>query len=492
MSARIGIAVAVIGTLLLGGPAAAAGATGVVRTDMSATSGIEASAFAASAIGASEAPIVATAASGTFEAERALILQQTNALRAAHGLPPLRRSIALDEIAQDWSAQQARAGSMSHRPDFTAMYPAGWNRASENVAAGYAPGSVVDAWAASPGHRANMLSSATDIGIGVAVSSSGRYFYTQNFARYTSPPPTPPGAVSRIAGDDRFATSARISARSFPAGASTVYVASGADFPDALSAAALAGAAAGPLLLVQPSGVPAPILTELRRLGPDRIVVAGGSGVVSDAVLTTLRTITPNVERVFGPDRFATSRALALDAYATRGAPVVYLATGAGFADALAAGPAAAAAKAPVLLVAGSRSTIDETTLATLRVLSATRIVVIGGTGVVSAGLAASLDDEGFAVTRLAGADRYATAALVAEASFPNATASFLATGSGFADALSGGAAAGALGAPLLTMRQSCVPVDAHDALRVQDPDTLTLLGGFGSLLPAVAGFYRC
>lgn len=432
------------------------------------------------------------ASSGTFEAERALILQQTNALRANNGLPPLRLNPALSEIAQDWSVQQARVSTMSHRPSFTAMYPAGWSRAGENVAAGYSPNSVVNAWANSPGHRANMLSTATDIGIGVTTNASGRFYYTQNFARYSSAPPTPPGAVSRIAGSDRYATSALISSRSFPGGAHTVYIASGADFPDALSAASLAGAANGPLLLVQRTGVPAAVMTELRRLKPDRIVVAGGPGVVSDAVHTTLRTVAPTVDRRFGADRYATSRALALDAYRTRGASVVYLATGSEFADALAAGPAAASVDAPVVLVPGSGSEIDDATLALLRTLGTTRVVIVGGTGAVSGGLESSLRTAGFSLTRYAGADRYATASLIAAAHFSNSAGSYLATGTGFADALSGGAAAGALGAPLFTMRPGCVPVAAHSALTAQDPDTMMLLGGFGALLPTVAGFYRC
>ena len=155
-------------------------------------------------------------ATSDFASERALILQQTNQLRAQNGLPPLRLNNALNDIAQDWSMQQARALTMSHRPNFTAMYPAGWSRASENVAAGYSPSNVVAAWAGSPGHRANLLSSNTDIGIGVAMHPSGRIYYTQNFGRYSSAPPTPPGTVSRIAGSDRYSTSALISTRAFP------------------------------------------------------------------------------------------------------------------------------------------------------------------------------------------------------------------------------------------------------------------------------------
>ena len=79
---------------------------------------------------------------GVYESERALILQQTNDLRATRGLPPLRLNAALNDIAQDWSVQQARSSRMSHRPGFHLLYPSGWSRAAENVAAGYSPSAV--------------------------------------------------------------------------------------------------------------------------------------------------------------------------------------------------------------------------------------------------------------------------------------------------------------------------------------------------------------
>lgn len=485
------VATAVVVALLLIAPSTAAAAQQISepapgieapvehRVDISASSGVDAT-----------ASLLPTA--GVFADERALILQQTNALRAANNLPPLRLNAALNDIAQDWSVQQASVSTMSHRPSFHLLYPAGWSRAAENVAAGFAASAVVNAWANSAGHRANLLSNNTDIGIGVAANANGRLYFTQNFGRYSSTPPTPPGDVNRISGSDRFSTSAQISARTFPSGASTVYIASGFDFPDALSAAALAGAADGPLLLVQPGSIPTVIMSELQRLNPSRIVVAGGSGVVSEAVVASLRTVTTNVQRVSGTTRYATSRNLALDAYGSTGAPVVYIATGTGFADALAAGPAAASVKAPVILVYGSASSADSETLAVLTAFSTQRVVIVGGEGAVSAGIEQSLITAGLEVSRFSGNDRYATASLIASHHFPHAARSYLATGMGFADALSGGAAAGSLGAPLFTVLSSCVPSSAHAAMSTQNPDDLVLLGGLGALSPTVAGFYRC
>ncbi|WP_349903878.1 cell wall-binding repeat-containing protein, partial [Parafrigoribacterium humi] len=93
-----------------------------------------------------------------------------------------------------------------------------------------------------------------------------------------------PGHVSRLAGADRYATSAAISAASFAPGVPVVYVASGEAFPDALSAAPVAGPGGGPVLLVTPSGIPASIRAELVRLKPSRIVVVGGPASITDAL----------------------------------------------------------------------------------------------------------------------------------------------------------------------------------------------------------------
>jgi len=93
------------------------------------------------------------------------------------------------------------------------------------------------------------------------------------------------GNVSRIAGADRFATSAAISAASFASGVPVVYLANGRNFPDALSGAAVAGDADAPILLVDANSIPAVIQAELTRLRPGKIVVIGGENSVSSAIL---------------------------------------------------------------------------------------------------------------------------------------------------------------------------------------------------------------
>ncbi|HET8769026.1 MAG TPA: cell wall-binding repeat-containing protein, partial [Pedococcus sp.] len=85
------------------------------------------------------------------------------------------------------------------------------------------------------------------------------------------------GGVTRVAGSDRFATAAQLSRATYAAGVPNVFVATGADFPDALSGSAAAGAQRVPVLLVGTSSIPSATATELRRLRPARITVLGGT-----------------------------------------------------------------------------------------------------------------------------------------------------------------------------------------------------------------------
>ncbi|MBF5081490.1 cell wall-binding repeat-containing protein [Quadrisphaera sp. INWT6] len=267
--------------------------------------------------------------------------------------------------------------------------------------------------------------------------------------------------AARVSGDDRYATSAAVSASAFPGGAEHVYLAVGATFPDALGAAAAAGAGSAPVLLVRPDGLPAPVAAELRRLAPAGVTVVGGPGAVSDAVIDQARAATAetgaDVTRAAGADRYGTAAALALDALATSDDPsaapaVVYLASGQVFADALSASSAAGRSGAPLLLT--TAGALPDATTALLRTWRPSRVVVVGGTAVVTD---AVLDQvraaTGGSVDRLAGATRYETAAAVLEAELGagrTPSALWVASGEAFSDALVGAAAAAAGGGALV------------------------------------------
>lgn len=117
------------------------------------------------------------------------IVSLTNKQRAAHGCKAVVVSPALTRAAVGHSAYQARTRKMSHtganKSTFiTRSKAAGYHRPlSENVAFGFSSASaLVNAWMASPGHRANILNcKAIAVGVGIAKASNGTPYYTQNF-----------------------------------------------------------------------------------------------------------------------------------------------------------------------------------------------------------------------------------------------------------------------------------------------------------------------
>ena len=302
--------------------------------------------------------------------------------------------------------------------------------------------------------------------------------------------PPPPGSedVDRIAGSDRYATAAAVSAASFAPGVAVAYVATGATFPDALSAGAAAARLNGPVLLVGSTWIPSQTATELSRLRPQVIKVIGGTAMVSSGVEQGLKgyATSGTVNRIAGSNRYATAAKVSADTFAI-GVPVAYVATGEMFPDALAGVAAAGSNDGPILLV--ERNSIPAETVAELNRLRPGRIVVLGAAAVVSSGVEAGLARYATSgdVSRLAGSDRYATAVAVSTGTFTSGTTVFVATGVTFPDALGGGPVAGALPGPLLLVPGSWVPSGVSSELRRLNPDRVVILGGTSAVSDGVA-----
>jgi putative cell wall-binding protein len=337
-------------------------------------------------------------------------------------------------------------------------------------------------------------------GSGNACSSYGnRNFWTTYNAWFGSPTAGQSPTVGRLSGADRYGTAVAISQSAYQTSAvpvPVVYIATGQNFPDALSAAPAAASQHGPLLLVTGTSVPTEVTTELARLKPAKIVVVGGTSVISAAVYNQLAA-TPSlnhnasaIARLSGADRFATSRLIATTEFRS-GSSTVYLATGENFPDALSAGAVAGHLGAPVLLVDGAESTVDAATLATISTLHATKAVIVGGTSVISTGFQSSLATHLTTVSRVSGADRYGTSAAI-NAGSAGASHVYLATGFDFPDALAGAAAAGASGSPLYVVEPGCLPTESFDAAFSTTLTSVSLLGGTSALNADVAGLEAC
>ncbi|GAA1513392.1 putative cell wall-binding protein [Agromyces terreus] len=183
--------------------------------------------------------------------------------------------------------------------------------------------------------------------------------------------------------------------------------------------------------------------------------------------------------RLQGADRYATAVAISRAGFPAAGVPVAYVAAGNQFADALAAAPAAAHRGGPLLLT--DPTSLSAATAGELKRLKPKRIVVVGGTGAVSAGVATALGKIA-STTRIGGSDRYDTSRRLASDAFGSADLAYVATGRDFPDGLSAGAAAGSLDVPVVLVDGRAARADSATIamLRKLGVDAVRIAGGTG------------
>jgi putative cell wall-binding protein len=197
--------------------------------------------------------------------------------------------------------------------------------------------------------------------------------------------------VTRVAGADRYDTAARIAQTSSGRvgtlnGERTAIVASGEAYPDALAAGPVSFSQRFPILLTQAGALPAASEAALTGLAIKHVVIVGGSTAVSDAVDAQVRAAGATTERVAGTTRYATATALADFAARLPGwsSTTVDLATGEGFADALAGGPAAGRTSRSILLTAPTSLSAPTATWLQAHASTLTGGRLLGGTSAVS------------------------------------------------------------------------------------------------------------
>lgn len=311
--------------------------------------------------------------------------------------------------------------------------------------------------------------------------------------------------VTRLSGDNRYLTGVAVSQAHWAnaggdttgrATAHVVVLARGDQFADALAGVPLAAKAGGPLLLTNPGTLTPETLTEIKRvLGTNggQIDVLGGNLAISPAIVSQLTHLGYTVNRYAGNDRDHT----ALDiAQRGLGNPQhIVLATGLDYADALAAGPfatgpaATTTGPAAVILTDGKTLAPDVRAFIAGRIAASTqsapRAWAIGGQAVT-----ATTGLPGY-VKPLSGSTRYDTDIKVVQAAMAAGTVHQIgiATGNGFADALTGGALTAATGGELVLVPSTLPQATANllSALRPQ-LTSVQLFGGTAVISPTLAG----
>ncbi|HYD10767.1 MAG TPA: CAP domain-containing protein [Acidimicrobiales bacterium] len=110
------------------------------------------------------------------------LFRETNAMRAGAGLPALAQHDALTDEARSWAQRLAAQGSLAHSDPHA--WRVSWRAVAENVGTAGSIETVTSSLAASPSHRANMLSTKySHMAIGTARGKDGRIYAVQLFWR---------------------------------------------------------------------------------------------------------------------------------------------------------------------------------------------------------------------------------------------------------------------------------------------------------------------
>lgn len=224
-----------------------------------------------------------------------------------------------------------------------------------------------------------------------------------------------------------------------------IIIASGENFPDALSGSYLSRVVNAPILLVNDNTKDDIVKYVRGNLAVGGCVyVLGGTDAVSESVVEALATIPYSfgLYRLSGKDRYETNLAILEEAEVSKEDPIL-ICTGNDYADSI----SASATGYPILLVGKKGFTEDQLTF--INEHSENEYIIIGGSNAVSEEIENSLP-EGLSVERISGAKRVETSVKIAERFFPDADTVSLAYSHGFADGLCGSVLSYQMGAPLI------------------------------------------
>ncbi|MGI6217066.1 MAG: BspA family leucine-rich repeat surface protein [Coriobacteriales bacterium] len=276
-----------------------------------------------------------------------------------------------------------------------------------------------------------------------------------------------PNAWKRISGSDRYETGSKLVSEKWRDGsASTILLATGDNYPDALAAGPLAGLLKAPLLTTSSKKLSPSVRTEIERVRSSsgcKVLIIGGKGAVSDSVAAEVDSIDGvSVERISGATRFETAEKIYSYGCSHGGwGRTAIVASGNNYPDALSAAPYGYCAKAPIFLA--DKGKLGKSTAALVKGKFST-LLILGGSSAVDAESVEADFGSSTACGVFSGATRYETSSMfcvwscggsvdgIGIRALPQLTYSNLTVASGkdFPDALSAVSLAGRPWSPIL------------------------------------------
>ena len=284
----------------------------------------------------------------------------------------------------------------------------------------------------------------------------------------------------RWSGSSRYATAIAISRASYPDGSDVVFLVDGLNYPDALAVSALAYKLSGPVLMVNTAEnrIDSATMGEISRLGVKEVYVLGGRAAISDKAVDQFGGAV-KLTRIAGDDRYETAAKVAeYLAVEMQKSKTVFIANGLNYPDALSASSAAGKYGYPILFA--RKDGIPDQTMKVINKHGIQKAYIVGGTAVLGSEVESALKKAGIEVVRLSGDDRMLTALKIQQTFYAKTETVFAATGYNYADALTGGAAAAKLDAPLILTHQKAaqMPKAVLDYIGTAGAKKVVVFGG--------------
>ncbi|MDY5964562.1 MAG: cell wall-binding repeat-containing protein [Peptostreptococcus porci] len=288
--------------------------------------------------------------------------------------------------------------------------------------------------------------------------------------------PIVPNKPERIDGNDRIETAVKVSQKSYPNGTKAVILANKDKFSDVLTAVPFSVQIGAPILFTNTDSIPVETKNEIKRLGATQVYINGGTSSVTQSIEDTLKKEGKSVTRFNGVDRYDTAKLIGERVRTNGSKDVVEIASGETFPDALSISSLAVKENAPILL-----SKKNDLTPVTKKAISDWKIekaTIAGQTNTISAMVEKDVTNVIKKTSRLGGADRYETSAIIAKAAVPDSTLGVYTSGEVFADALVAGPYAGINKAPVLLVNKDRVPTSIAKYTKESKINRAVVIGG--------------
>lgn len=333
---------------------------------------------------------------------------------------------------------------------------------------------------------------------GEKVSTTNKYDYSlktiEDFSNRTK-------NINRFSGSNRYQTSIELNKKNIRKN-KPLFIATGENFPDALTISPVAVKQKGSVLLTSQKSLPKGITELIKEMNPSKIYIIGGENTINKNVENQIKNIFNNkisTKRIFGKDRYETNYKILKEFYSSEDLMSMvnaYIVSGDNFPDALSVSSIAGFYKAPLVLINPKTKNLTPDTIKTMKNLGVVEIMTVGGENSIDKTAFENLNKLFSTNKRVSGKDRYETNAKInaaLDSSRNNVVAKdlWISSGDSYSDSLSASVFAGDIYQRLILSKNDCIPKGSlpKDQSFITD---INLIGGFNTLSDNVKNLKVC